>query len=478
VVLSAGRALRRGTPYLVLASVWALVVGAYAPGQVNADTLAQIQQIEDGLYNDWFAPLLDALWSIPYELGFQLIPVLAAQVGALLSGLYLIARAFLPRLAAAVSASAVLLFPPVLGLVGLLGRDIWFTALIVLAAGCLVRASGARGRRAVAWFALFAVTVLLATAARQNALPMTFAITAAGSFVAMARLRRLPRRRLARLLAPLAIGVVATLAVVGFLRLSYAVLDVYPMHPEQMTFSWDLTSLSVREGEVLIPPTIYPEQDLATLERAFDPDTIVELILPADDPLLELATTGVPLTDARYEALRDAWWSAISDDPGEYVAGRIDLWLRLIHVNRAPAQVAPFDQAGENQGYGHWSPDLLEGVRDYVALFTAPVEHGTDPYERGSILFTVVIYLLTALAGGALLLRRALRTQEWVWLAPAGLLVGAVAYELTLAISLPAAHYRWSYPLVVCALGVALPAGVALARGLPARRLSRAGQAA
>jgi hypothetical protein len=466
-------------PYVVLAFTWALVVGAYAPGQVNADTLAQMRQIEDGFYNDWFAPLLDALWSIPYNLGFQLIPVLAAQVGALLSGLYLIARAFLPRLEAALSASAVLLLPPVLSLAGLLGRDVWFAALTVLAGGCLVRASGARGRRAIGWFTLFAVTVLLATAARQNALPVTFVLMAAGGTIAMARLGRLPERGRTRLLAGLAIGVVATLAVVGVLRASYAVLDVFPMHPQQTTFSWDLASLSVREGEVLLPPTIYPEQKLAALERSFDPDTMTELILPADDPLLELATTGVPLTDVRYEALRDAWWSAITDDPGEYLASRGELWLRVVHATMTPTDVTHHDWSGDNEGYPHWNPGLLDGVRDYIAVFTSPAEDGANPHERGSILFVVVLYLAGALALGTVLLRRALRTREWAWLALASLALGAVLYELTLGIALAGTEYRWSYPLVVCALGIALPAGVALARGLAAgRRLSRAGQTA
>lgn len=474
-VPSSAGLLWRVSSYLVLALAWALVVAAYAPGQVNGDTLAQIQQIEAGLYNDWFAPLLDALWSIPYELGFQLIPVLVAQVGALLSGLYLIARAFMPRMSAALSASTVLLLPPVLSLVGLLGRDVWFAALIVLAAGCLVRASGAHGRKAIVWFALFVITVLLATAARQNALPMTLVMMVAGGTIALARLGRLPARPRTRVLTGLALGIAGTLAVVGALRLSYAVLDVYPLHPEQTTFSWDLTSVSVREGEVFVPPTIYPEQDLAMLERNFNPDSMSKLILPVDDPLLELTITGVPLTDARYEALRDAWWTTITDHPGEYLAGRGELWLRLINVTRRPAEVAHYDWTGVNEGYGHWNPGLLRGVRDYLALFTSPGEDGIDPLAHGGPFFLVFLYLIGALALGSLLLRRTVTTREWVWLPLVGLLLGAALYELVLAVSLPGARYRWSYPLVVCTLAVAVPAAVALAQrllgaGLASRR--------
>lgn len=464
--------LRAIVPYLILGLVWALVVAAYAPGQVNGDTLAQIQQIETDFYNDWFAPLLDAMWSIPYNLGLELVVVLVLQVGALLSGLYLLARAFLPRLGASLAASFVLLTPPVLGQVGLLGRDVWFVALMVLAAGCLTRA-GARGRAGLAWLVLFAVAVLLGTAARQNALPMTLLLLGAGGVIAMARLGRPRGGARRKLLAGLAIGVVGTLGLVGVLRLSYSALDVYPLHPQQMTFTWDLSSLSVREERVLFPRTIYPAQDLGTLKREFDPDSLWSLILPPENPHLKLTTTGTPLTDARYHALRDAWWSAITSHPGEYAVGRAELWLRLINVTRAPANVAHFDWTGDNEGYGYWNPGLLEVVHDYMALFTSPgTELGRiDRFERGGILFVVAFYLVVALALGVVLLRRALREAKWALLAPAALLLGAVLYELVLAVSLPGARYRWSYPLVVGTLGIAVPAGVALARKAFERRV-------
>lgn len=466
--------LRAATPYLILLAAWALVVAAYAPGEVNGDTVVHLEQIETGAYDDWLSPVLDALWSVPYDLGLRLVPVLMAQVGALIAGLYLLARLFLPRVASAIASSAILLSPPVLSLGGVLGRDTWLAALMLLAAGCLGRCVTADRRTgAVTWTIAFVVLVVLGTSARQNSWPFTFLLLGTAGVAWMARGGRLPARPSRRLLSATLAGLLGVLAVAGVLRVAHGAIGVAESRPQQVTMAFDLVMLSLREDRVLLPRLVYPSQDLDLLSRAVDSGDMELLFRPPGDPSIVIDATGTAPSDERYGALSDAWQSAIRGDPWGYMSVRASHWLRQIGVTAPPSYVAHFDRHADNAGYGYWNPGLHDAADDYVALFSSPDPAAAhDPFARGGVIFRSFLYLIAALGLAALLLLRSFRARRRALLAPGALLLGAAAYEIALGLVLPAARFRWSYPLVVAVMAVGVPAATAALRAWAATRLA------
>jgi len=155
---------------------WAvLLLGALAiflafwPGRISIDSLGEITEAATAHFSNRGAPLLLALWSPFWDLGFGPGAVLLASVVTFLIGAYLVLRAAFRPLGAAVVAVAIALSPPVFGNLGAMQRDTWFIALLVLAFGLVVRAAQrpwpVRGR----YLALALLAALLTPPTRQNA---------------------------------------------------------------------------------------------------------------------------------------------------------------------------------------------------------------------------------------------------------------------------------------------------------------------
>ena len=87
----------------------ASVAIAFWPGQMDPDTIDELQSAATGQFNNWHTPLLSALWRGPYLLGLRSPGwVLAISVFSMLVGFYLLLRVRFRRAASAVIAIAVL----------------------------------------------------------------------------------------------------------------------------------------------------------------------------------------------------------------------------------------------------------------------------------------------------------------------------------------------------------------------------------
>ena len=123
-----------------LAAVFVLLAAASAhsvvvwPGRMSSDTLTQISLVRAGTYTDWHASLLLVLWRPFWLLGVGPGWVTWASTVTFLFGLYALLRGVWPRALSVVVALAICAFPPVLGHIGYLGRDLWYTALFLVAA--------------------------------------------------------------------------------------------------------------------------------------------------------------------------------------------------------------------------------------------------------------------------------------------------------------------------------------------------------
>lgn len=116
------------------------VLGSY-PGYMSFDSTMQLFDVRNGVYTDGHAPVMTATWSLLEYIAAGPFPMLALQSGLFLFGVAAILRTQLSDRAAAVTAAAVLLFPPVFAPMAVIWRDSLMTAALLGAAGALLQPS-------------------------------------------------------------------------------------------------------------------------------------------------------------------------------------------------------------------------------------------------------------------------------------------------------------------------------------------------
>lgn len=430
-------------PLLILLAPLALVALSFWPGHMSADTLTQVEQARTGSYTNQHAPLLIALWHPFFERGAGPGWVLTAQLLTFSLGCFLVLRAVFRPLGAALVTAALCLFPPVFGMLGYVGRDTWFTALLVLTFGLTVRAAQRRGRRRIAFAAVAVAAAWLTLAARQNA---AAAVVVALAMLAGVLLGAWADRRPAfpalvashrrRIVVAAAIGVVATVALMGTQVLAQRALQVADVNPEQYLYIYDLAALSEDDRENQFPAAIMPERGMAPVDRYWNVDSVNGYLFTADAPI------ATPLPDRLVGRLRDAWLDAIRENPLDYLDERGTLMLRQLALTRR-AMWTYHPQIDPNPwGYAVKFPELNRRAKEYV-------QHFADAALDGGILYRVWFYALLALAGAVVLMRR----SRGATVACAGALgLGAITYQAGLFFGAMGTQYRFQLPLVVAGL--------------------------
>jgi hypothetical protein len=148
-------------PTWILVGAWLLAVLYAFPGYMNWDSGEQLYQARTGIYEDWHAPMMAWLWRIVEHVVSGPFGMLVLQLTAFLGGMYLALRQrFAPRTAAIV-ASALLLFPPVLTPMAVVWKDAQLAGWLI--AGTMLAVREQRWQR-IAGIAM----LVLAAGVRDN----------------------------------------------------------------------------------------------------------------------------------------------------------------------------------------------------------------------------------------------------------------------------------------------------------------------
>ena len=421
---------------LVLVAAAGLVAVVFWPGHMNLDTLGELANARTGRYTDWHSPVWSAMWRA-LLLSRLTSPgwMMAAALLLMLTGLYLVLRARLPRPWALLAAVAVLVFPPVLGWAVEIGTDVWFASSILFGFGFACRCARTRGRERAASAVLAVVGALLAEAARPTAAPAVLALLCAVALAVLPERLRGWRRGPGAAGA----GLAATILVVGtILGVQRFVLQAAETHPEQGTYDYDLVALSLREDQVLLPADMYRREDLTYLDRYSHTSSVFDI-----SALLfgEHAAIPIPVEGARLESLRQAWLGAIRERPLDYLGVRLDNALAQLTITSAPLY-AYYGAPPAAYGFPVAFPALHDAAMRYVAAGST-----NDPVNgnRGGPLQHVWPYVLVLLAAAATGPVRRRRADAVLALLAAALLLSA----LTLSLLSPGVQYRYIYPSVV-----------------------------
>ncbi len=445
---------------LVLVAVAAAIAFVFWPGHMDPDTFTEYDQALSGHYTDWHTPVLSSLWRIGISIGFTSPGwVLFGAAATFLFGGYLCLRIVLSRWASTVAIVLIALSPQVLGYLVHVGKDNWMTCLLLMTFGTIGKVAAAPRARRWSWVALALVSAFLLAGARLNALPalLVAMVTLALVLLGVSRRDDPPRQWTLRVpawrgvLAAVAAGAVVALAIAGAVRVTtYQVLGAERKHPEQMLYLFDLLALSKRERVVLVPPSIFPSQDLGLIDR---------LVTDASADFLVYGPTGtvlLPIEGDRLTKLRQAWIDAIRDHPKGYLAVRAKRWLEqasvtawsweAYHPGILPDPAVFGLDRPEMQRLHIERPGLHDAATTYLQWFTTYI------HLEGGVVHVVIAYQMM-LVGGVVVMWRTRRVRAR---ALAGLFLAAGLYELSFFFLAPTTFYRDSYCTVVVGLVAAV----------------------
>jgi hypothetical protein len=482
--LSVGTVNRRGTRGQFVRRLVDLAAGRWAailvllissaglsmffwPGYMDADALDQIRQARSGHFSDWYAPILDWLWRGLFRLGGSPGIVLFCGIALTLLATHQLLRAWLSRWVAVVVTLLIGVFPPVLGYLGSLERDTWFGAFTLAAYAFIIRASRASGRGRRGWAALSLTASWFSIASRQNAVVAVLPalVLASGLLIGPKPTgRRTPAHRSSR---PHVRGaptrwrqfLVAGVLLVGFLVsqrvLTYNIIHAERVHPEQTLFEQDLAGLSIRSGKNLLPPSVFPAQDLAVLRQSYSPYNVLPLLVEVGHPF-----TSAPVDASASRDLQHRWVNAVRGHPLSYLQVRWKLWTREIawsgnsyepYGGYHPRNFGPKGGFDANPwGYRAEFAGLDRFALAYLRAFALPG-------FKGGALHRVWVYLtldpLLALALLSRPTRPAARIVGWMTIA-------AFFYSATFFFGAMGQGFRWNWFLVLATLCAAVIVGI------------------
>ena len=412
----------------VLIVVTAFVTLVFWPGQLDPDTADELHGAASGRYTDWHTPILSWMWRAPYLMGLRSPGwVLASCVFTMLLGFYLVLRVRFARSTSTGVAVVCLAWPPVLSWAVHVGRDAWFAACLLASFGFLARLL--RMGKVQKPFNLIGLSVsaFICAAAWQIALVAlipAFFVTAASL---------LPRRTRRRGILAFVAAIAACLALFGTQLVVERLTGTTSLHPEQATYVYDLTRISVDDGRVLFPKEVLVEH------RHGDPLSYLNALpIGAYDQIVfgPRAVVVSPVEGNRLSALRNAWATAILHHPWSYLSERADLALAQFAITEPSFWTF---QAPPSYGYVPLAASLQNAGMDYLSAFS------TGGNLHGDLLYTVWVYELIAAVSVPILVRRR-RPGD---LAAAALGAGCVLFSVAMVFTTPTLVYRYGFPIVV-----------------------------
>jgi hypothetical protein len=434
---------------VLAAAGFLITVAAFYPGIVSIDSIAQYEQGLAGRFNDHHPPLMAWLWSLLGHITRGPSTMLVLHAALVWGGLWLFAEGAARRgLRHAWLLVLAGFLPPIIGIEGMIWKDVGMAAALLFATGLLYRAS-VHGARAGGWVAAIAIAILFyATAVRANAPAATGPIAVYWAACVFPQVR-------ARTAIRVGIGVLALLLLVQW-GIDTRVLHARRMHASQVIETFDLAAIQCAGGDATIPPAFVRDGVHAkALCDAFDPRLVDLLYFDSGSPL-QMSTDHSAL-----RALGRAWRQAVVASPGLYIAHRWRAFTSLLGFGVPDAPRLLWSPYSVPNGYGiTFTPNAVTGAIGVTVAFA----HALGLYNGAA-------WLLLAGAVVLLLWRQRRQRARCDSAAAAALAVSAICYTLAYFFIAIAPDYRYIYWTIIATTIAALLA--LLGQLTPVRAVSR-----
>ncbi len=311
--------------YTMLFLVAALLnLAIFYPGIVTPDSLSQLAQANSNSYSDWHPALMAWLWRLTNFIVPDHAGLLVLHLCVFWGSLFYLSRQNQQQ--SPIWYLALGLLPFILGISGIIWKDVGTAYFLLLAAALLLQ-------RGYTIATIFWICAFIAVGYRYN--------TALSIFPLLYLFFHVRFRRLAwpLLLVVSAIAMVAVYAAVQVFNSS--VLKTYKDNPSIVILTDDLTHLSVARQKSLIPGL-----SLTQLQDSYSTSI--------NDNYFRLHDKGEP--PLSMEGIQAAWKHAVQTYPWDYLGFRLKTYARFMGISLSP----PFDL--NKPSYSYWEPHSFEST--------------------------------------------------------------------------------------------------------------------
>lgn len=410
-------------PRHILAAGWCLAIVFAYPGFVSPDSLVQLHQAREFEFNDQHPAMMGVVWRVLDTFFSGPLPMLLVQTGLFLVGVYgLLRRGGVSERAAAIAASCILVFPPVLTVMAVIWKDSQMAGYLMC--GVMLVLSPSRIARVVGL-----VVLMIGAGMRHNAFAAMFPLVFF-CFEWKAGWGWLRRHALAT-------GVFVVVAGSAF-ACNRALTDhtVYFFHNSLAPFdisgvlsqSRNLPEAELADSLAGVPILVegHP-QDIA--RRYYNPTNYWQL---NHDGMFHLIYE--PKGAA---AMFRAWKKLVTAHPYRYLQHRRKLWHVFLTDPMGPVWMEHVAFDGQS-GYVHHDAQLSPVQAQLKRALKA---------QQDSMLFRPYIYLMI----GLLLVPLAWRHRELL-----ALLASGILYELSFFFLAATTDYRYSHWMISCVVVTAV----------------------
>lgn len=420
-------------PLAVLALGWLLVVIYAFPGMMTMDSIQQLHEARKDFYTDGHPPAMAWLWHYVDRVIAGPFGMLVIQTVAFLAGLYLLLRRVMSPRRAAVAASLLFLFPPVLVPMAVVWKDCLMAGMLVLGTAALLD-----HRRSLQLLGLAAF--VLATAVRYNApaatLPLvvilfTWVPPAATWKARITRYALATGTWLAVTLAALGIGKALTDQPMHFWHSSLALMDTVGT-----LANTDGTIPDAELRELFAGTEILVDKDIhAHLRERYSPLDF-EPLIHGDGHLWNVPIAGTePAPTPKRDAISRMFWTTVTGHFGAYLAHRAATMRYVLALPGGPVYSAVMTHKLQYKGL------IAElGVSTKWTGMQSWMQRKAKWLAKKTPLFRPWLYLVLALA-----LLPLCRGQRDVF----AILLSGIGLEASLFLLAPTPDYRYSHWLVV-----------------------------
>lgn len=440
------------TPRRSLVVAWLGLVLYAFPGYMSYDSVLQLLEARDGVFEGSHPPLMGLLWRICDALVEGPLLMLLIQVTCFVTGAYLVLVRFMQPRTAAFATLGIAWFPPVAVVLAVIWKDSQMVAYLMLGTPLLLAESR---RTRIAGLAV----LLLATAMRFNALAITFPL------VVLLFQWTPEHTRMKRYAVSVGVWIAITVASMGASSLlasgrgslwndTLALADI----TGTLRYAADIPDAELRD--ILAGTPVQVSGNVQAASRATyrieDLDEQVQLSLGGGSyiPALWVTTYHVfarPTTDEQRAAISRAWRAIVLGNFGAYLTYRAYVTQERLQLGTADVPSASYIWFGDVLNIER----SMEGTEHHaVASKLQKRLHKAMLWLGTSSLFRPWIYLALLLVCLVLVRSRL----------PLAIGLSGLTNELALFVLGPTVDYRYSIWLTIATL-VALVAVIAQRSG-------------
>lgn len=336
----------------------------FYPGMRDGDTIALIWYINQGFFSTYQSPLLGILWKYPFLIGgtpaihaVQCLLVAFSTsffVGQLLGSRWLV-----------FVVPAILASPTVGPYAGTLVKDVWFSSIYLICLTCYWRYFITNR---FYWILLFMIFLAVSIHIRPNGI---FAILP----VVLLHFKRLLNSKTSRSLNFSLLALTSLVPIVGLLIITPVLKNYYRIvdrPAEQVIFLADLSGLSLRTGEWLIPEEFNPFNiKFDRLEDIYSPAAANQLF--AWSPRDKNRVLIVEDNPEALELLREVWVSSVIKYPLDYFHIRWESFSYFVGLKGLPGwfyqkTTPPIENEPDFEKNG--ISKIYLGVADWIEIHT------------------------------------------------------------------------------------------------------------